>query len=97
MRFIPYAANGAFPLDMSQFPNLFHSTRVPLPECDKIQKAKNLRRYVIILHKGGIYKVDAFDKHWNIRKATEILGDVEAILRQSENRPVKSSVAALTA
>lgn len=96
MRFISYAANGAFPLDMSQFPNLFHSTRIPQPEKDIIQKASNKRRYVIVLHKGRVYAVDAFDENWNVRKPAAIMGDIDEILHQGQTKPYATSVPALT-
>ena len=97
MRFIPYAANGAFPLDMSQFPNLFHSTRIPRPGIDIIQKAKTKRRYVAILHRGRIYTVDAFDTNWNVRDPAAIMGDVQAILNHGKNLgTAELSVSALT-
>jgi len=97
MRFIPYAANNAFPLDMSQFPNLFHSTRIPKPGADIIQKATTKRRYVAILHRGRIYKVDAFDTNWNVRKPEAIMGDIQALLDHGKTLgTAELSVAALT-
>ena len=64
----------AFPLDMSQFRNLFNSTRIPTPEEDVIKAAEIPQKYVLIAHKGRLFKVFAVDSSWNVRRPEEILG-----------------------
>ena len=44
MAFYGAAATGAYPLDMSQYANLFRSTRVPHAECDELVTARGSRR-----------------------------------------------------
>ena len=96
LRFIPYAAKMAFPLDMSQFGNLFNSTRIPAPGEDIIKAAEIPQKYVLVTHKGRLFKVYAFDSSWNVRKPADILGDIEQILKTHENSEIKNSVCALT-
>ena len=52
MRYLPFAANNSYPLDMGQIGNLFYSTRIPCPERDQIKKADEKMNHVIILSKG---------------------------------------------
>ena len=43
LRYIPMYAAGAFPLDMSQFGQLFNSTRIPCLKKDKLESYSNSR------------------------------------------------------
>ena len=63
---------------------------------DRIQKATNKRRFVSVFHRGRVYKLNAFDEKWNIRKAETIMGDINAILKHGEDKPINESVPALT-
>ena len=96
LRYLPYAANNAFPLDMTQFKNLFHSTRIPRPEIDEIKLASTPQRHLIVIHKGKVFTVDAFDSKWNVRDERDIIGDLEAILEEGRGREIVDSVCTLT-
>lgn len=50
----------AFPLDMSQFNNLFNSTRIPRLGKDKIA-AYPEARHIVVLRNGYFYVFDAID------------------------------------
>ena len=67
LRYLPYAMNNAFPIDMTQFENLFHSTRIPCRGKDVIQRAERPTRHVIVLHKGKIFSIDAFGEDYLIQ------------------------------
>ena len=49
---------------------------------DKIVKSKP-NRHVLVIHKGLLYKVDAFDEFWRIRPENDIMGDLSVILEQA--------------
>ncbi|XP_037086260.1 carnitine O-palmitoyltransferase 2, mitochondrial-like [Pollicipes pollicipes] len=50
----------AFPLDMSQFGNLFASTRVPQPGRDELKKSHG-SRHVLAVRNGHLYAFDVLD------------------------------------
>ena len=88
--------NNAYPLDMTQFKNLFHSTRIPRPDMDEIKLASAPQRHLVVLHKGKIFSVNAFDENWNVRKESEIMGDLASILQEGRTRQTVDSVCSLT-
>ena len=49
---------------------------------DQILKSKP-NRHVLVIHKGLLYKVDAFDEFWRIRPENDIMGDLSVILEQA--------------
>ena len=88
--------NNAYPLDMTQFKNLFHSTRIPRPDMDEIKLASAPQRHLVVLHKGKIFSVNAFDENWNVRPENEIMGDLASILQEGKSRQTVDSVCSLT-
>lgn len=52
----------AFPLDMSQFPNLFNSTRIPCYGKDELTHDESAR-HVIVMRNGNFFVFDILDKH----------------------------------
>lgn len=50
----------AFPLDMSQFGNLFSSTRIPRPGKDELQKFPD-SQHIVVLRNGHFYAFDVLD------------------------------------
>lgn len=56
----------AFPLDMSQFENLFSSTRIPRLGCDEIKKFKN-SKHILVLRKGELFTFDVIDENNNFK------------------------------
>lgn len=59
--YVSYAFK-AFPLDMSQYPGLFASTRIPELSCDRILRQNAMTRHLIVLRNGHFYAVDVIDK-----------------------------------
>lgn len=69
----------AFPLDMSQFPRLFNSTRIPKPERDELFTDPTAK-HIVIFRRGHPYIFDVLDKDGNIKPANEILALVQGVL-----------------
>lgn len=55
----------AFPLDMSQFHNLFNSTRIPHQNKDEIRRYQH-GHHILVLRKGYFYVFDVLDNDGNI-------------------------------
>ncbi|XP_052287068.1 carnitine O-palmitoyltransferase 2, mitochondrial-like isoform X2 [Dreissena polymorpha] len=69
----------AFPLDMSQYPNLFNSTRIPRHGKDVLsldEKAKHM----LVLRNGHMYLFDAIDKDGNIVAPDVIMAHLKYIM-----------------
>ena len=49
LRYLPMALNGAYPLDMSQFSNLFHATRIPSKGKDVLSVYPNSRYFSVFI------------------------------------------------
>lgn len=72
----------AFPLDMSQYKNLFSSTRVPRLCKDEIVNYKD-SRHIVMMKRGNFYVFDVLDKDGNIAPPSEILANVQHILNDN--------------
>ncbi|XP_054722651.1 carnitine O-palmitoyltransferase 2, mitochondrial-like [Uloborus diversus] len=72
----------AFPLDMSQFNNLFNSTRIPRVGKDEIQVFPEAR-HVIVLRNGHFYTFDVLDGDGNIMPPAYIFSLMSYILTDS--------------
>ncbi|XP_042907530.1 carnitine O-palmitoyltransferase 2, mitochondrial isoform X2 [Parasteatoda tepidariorum] len=84
----------AFPLDMSQFKNLFCSTRIPHLGKDEIKSFPD-SRHIAVLRNGNIYVFDAIDGHGDIIPPSHISSCINYIL--SDTQPSsKHPVPALT-
>ncbi|XP_060537117.1 carnitine O-palmitoyltransferase 2, mitochondrial [Cylas formicarius] len=68
----------AYPLDMSQYPNLFNSTRIPETDIDRLVKGKG--RHITVQHKGHIYAFTALSKENQILPPEQILARLKYIL-----------------
>lgn len=90
LRYLPYAANGSFPLDMTQIENLFYSTRIPSPEKDVIRKANEKANHVIVLTRGRFYMLDVLNNgpngERNARSVEDIYTDIEKIISDAEKK-----------
>lgn len=88
LRYLPFAANNSYPLDMSQITNLFYSTRIPQPEKDIIRKADESANHVIVLYKGRFYTLDVLQDSGsqarNVRDVHDILRDIRMIKKDAE-------------
>ena len=58
---------------------------------DKIVKSTP-NRHVLVIHKGLMYTVDAFDEFWRIRPESEIMGDLSVILEQARSILIDSNL-----
>ncbi|CAK4656326.1 hypothetical protein LEN26_015232 [Aphanomyces euteiches] len=75
------AAFGAYPLDMSQYKNLFHSTRVPQVGQDKLQLYPD-SKHVVVQYGSKFYKFDVLDQNGGAVPDADILANIDAILAQ---------------
>ncbi|XP_030036332.2 carnitine O-palmitoyltransferase 2, mitochondrial [Manduca sexta] len=69
----------AFPLDMSQFPGLFGSTRIPQITKDKIFRDFN-SKHVVVQRKGHFYVFDVLDADGNLLQPSELHGNLSKII-----------------
>ncbi|XP_048511975.1 carnitine O-palmitoyltransferase 2, mitochondrial-like isoform X2 [Athalia rosae] len=69
----------AFPLDMSQYHNLFNTTRIPELEKDMIYQDVTAR-HIVVMRKGNFYRFDVLDKENFIYSPKEIASNLKAIL-----------------
>eukprot|EP01065_Artemidia_motanka_P013760 TRINITY_DN17713_c0_g1_i1.p1 TRINITY_DN17713_c0_g1~~TRINITY_DN17713_c0_g1_i1.p1 ORF type:complete len:668 (+),score=215.07 TRINITY_DN17713_c0_g1_i1:70-2073(+) len=87
---------GAFPLDMSQFGNLFCSTRVPRRGTDEIKKSDpGLRQHVVVQRGAGFYRVYLTDESGKELPAAAIRAAMSKILN-AEAVPEDSAIGILT-
>lgn len=77
----------AFPLDMSQFRNLFNSTRIPRLEKDEI-RADAMGHHMLVLRNGHFYVFDVLDKDGNIQPPSHIHAYLTYIMK--DKHPVPS-------
>ena len=61
----------AFPLDMSQYGNLFSSTRIPKLGMDEIKKFQN-SRHLVVMRKGEVFSFDVLDENNNFKSPEHI-------------------------
>lgn len=76
----------AFPLDMSQFNNLFSSTRIPCLGKDKLQVFPEAR-HIVILRNGHFYVFDVLDEDGNIIPSSHIYDHINYILSDTQTPP----------
>lgn len=74
----------AFPLDMSQYKNLFRSTRIPILDKDKICQYPD-SKHVVVMRRGYFYSFDLFDMENKIKSPQYIATCLKTIL--SDSRP----------
>lgn len=86
LRYIPMLLNGAYPLDMSQYGNLFSSTRIPRKQKDEL-KVFPASRHVAIVRNGNFYTMDVLDQDGNILPAQVIYSNLKSIVDENAPRP----------
>lgn len=69
----------AFPLDMSQYGNLFNSTRIPRIGKDEIW-SNSSARHILVIRNGNYYAFDVLDRDGNVRSPVEILSCLKYII-----------------
>ncbi|KAG8229768.1 hypothetical protein J437_LFUL005849 [Ladona fulva] len=76
----------AFPLDMSQFPSLFNSTRIP--EVGKDTLFQDVKaKHILVIKKGEFYAFDVLDKDGDIYSPEEIFASLKQIICISADHP----------
>ncbi|XP_076636406.1 carnitine palmitoyltransferase 2 [Colletes latitarsis] len=84
----------AYPLDMSQYHNLFNTTRIPKVEKDEIYQNTSAR-HIIVMRKGHFYSFDVLDENGYIHDSKTIASCVKSVL--DDERPAsKSPIGILT-
>ncbi|ETV94000.1 hypothetical protein H310_12056 [Aphanomyces invadans] len=73
------AALGAYPLDMSQYKNLFHSTRIPLVGQDELKLFPD-SKHVVVQHGPAFYKFDVLKADGSAVADADILACINSIL-----------------
>ena len=73
----------AFPLDMSQYNNLFNSTRIPRLGKDEIQKfdAKS-NRHMLVIKNGEFFTFDVLDEQGALKEPEYIYENLQHIMKQ---------------
>ena len=91
------AACGAFPLDMSQYLNLFRSTRLPSAERDDLVVAEG-SRHVVVQRGGRFFAVDVLDEEGGTLPLAQIHGAMQAVIQAADASPaaLDESVGLLT-
>ncbi|KAL0131085.1 hypothetical protein PUN28_002580 [Cardiocondyla obscurior] len=84
----------AFPLDMSQYKNLFHTTRIPELGKDRIFHNPSAK-HLVVLRNGHFYAFDVLDANDCIRSPKEIAACLKTIL-EDDKPPNKYPVGILT-
>ncbi|KAK7074876.1 Carnitine O-palmitoyltransferase 2, mitochondrial [Halocaridina rubra] len=84
----------AFPLDMSQFGNLFNSTRIPMVNKD-ILKCDPKARHIVFMKNGHFYVFDVLDKDGNIFSPSHLHACVSYIAND-QTPPPKHPIAILS-
>ena len=73
------------PLDMSQYKNLFKSTRIPCPEVDTIKKFEKAD-HVLIMSRGRFYKLTCYGEDGNLLDYKSIQRSVQDIFADAKSR-----------
>ena len=69
-----------YPLDMSQFINLFQSTRIPMPDKDEIKRFPE-SKHILIIHQGRFFTFDILDKNGNVYEPSYYLTAIKDVLQ----------------
>ena len=83
------AACGAYPLDMSQYANLFRSTRIPGPEEDELVVAPSSARHIAVFRNGQIFKVEVMGEDGGTVPLPELHGALQAVADAADAKPAK--------
>lgn len=87
----------AFPLDMSQYKNLFNSTRIPKQDKDEIVKSDPKKnRHVLVLRNGQFYTFDLIDHDGNLLAPEYVYANLHHIANLSHDTKDLLSISELT-
>lgn len=82
--YIAYLFN-AYPLDMSQYKNLFNSTRVPWTEKDKLKSSPEGRQ-ILVIRNGNMYLFDAIKPTGSLVSKDDIHKNLYEIMTKSNEK-----------
>uniref|UniRef100_A0A6G1S4I7 Carnitine O-palmitoyltransferase 2, mitochondrial n=1 Tax=Aceria tosichella TaxID=561515 RepID=A0A6G1S4I7_9ACAR len=87
----------AFPLDMSQYKNLFNSTRIPHQVKDEIVKSNPRdNRHVLVLKDGQFYTFDLLNEDGSLKTPEDIYSNLSHIASQPKPAENYLSISELT-
>jgi len=87
----------AFPLDMSQYKNLFNSSRLPRKDRDEILKSDPKKNHHIVVMKGGqFYSFDILNEDGNLKSPECVFENLDFISRRSAESKQLPTIAELT-
>lgn len=87
----------AFPLDMSQYKNLFNSTRIPVKGKDKIQKFDpKENRHILVIKGGRFYVFNVLDENGDLMSPEYIHANLAHIANQPSPTSGSLSISELT-
>lgn len=87
----------AFPLDMSQYKNLFNSTRIPRKSKDEILKSDpRTNRHIVVIKNGQFFSFDILDENGDIKSPDSIYANLNYIAQQTTPQAGFLSIAELT-
>jgi len=75
---------------MSQYKNLFASSRIPKEGKDELHTAPG-SKHIAVQHRGHFYKVDVLDANGKALSQDDLVGAFESILKQNtapEQQPI---------
>jgi carnitine O-palmitoyltransferase 2 len=73
----------AYPLDMSQYPRLFKSTRIPRPELDELVTPDPRARHVVVQRGPRFYRLEVLTEAYEPIPVGDIESQIRAILADS--------------
>ncbi|KAL7288765.1 hypothetical protein TKK_0016745 [Trichogramma kaykai] len=85
----------AYPLDMSQYGNLFNSTRIPETDKDRIFMDESAK-HVVVMRGGRFYAFDVLNRQGHIVSAQEVAENLNYILND-QSKPIDVPIGILTA
>ena len=80
------AACGAYALDMSQYANLFRSTRIPKLERDELRVAPHTS-HVVVQRRGAFYKLPVLDADGGTLPLPELHAALQQIVDNADAKP----------
>nr|XP_039258344.1 carnitine O-palmitoyltransferase 2, mitochondrial-like [Styela clava] len=86
LRYMPMYLSGAYPLDMSQYGNLFSSTRIPGVGRDRLRTFPK-SKHLVVLRNGHFYTFDVLDENNNILPVENIMQNLKSILEDKVAKP----------
>ncbi|CAL8105249.1 unnamed protein product [Calicophoron daubneyi] len=86
----------AYPLDMSQYSNMFNATRIPQPVEDRLF-VDSSARHLLVIYRGQMYAFDVFDQYGGVVSPRQLLSNISFILQQPVliNTPGLGTITAL--